>query len=242
MTVGHSYQLLGEYLWVSDRTNEVGDLVVGNFVDESVAAQHEPIAAHDGQAPNIGSHRGLDAERARHDVAARMSASFFVGDVSRGDKLLHVAVIDRDALHAAESVAIGARVADVEQYEPLFGRTVERTRLGMQDGQRGDGGAHAGVCAVRPRRAVDRFVGFADCGCRCSFACGTVTQPLAKNARGECACDFAGLMSAHAVGNCKHLRFSDERVFVLGAHLAGVGGGTPSQLCHQSASRTMLPI
>ena len=37
-----------------------------------------------------------------------MSACFFVGDVPGSDELLHVAVVDRDALQASEAETVGA--------------------------------------------------------------------------------------------------------------------------------------
>ena len=38
MTIGHLDQLPGEALWVGNGTDEVADLVVGDFVDQAVAA------------------------------------------------------------------------------------------------------------------------------------------------------------------------------------------------------------
>ena len=72
--------------------------MVGNFVDQTVAAQHETIAAHDGQARHIAAHGGLNAQGAGDDVAAWVSACFFFGDVAGGNQFLHVAVVDSDAL------------------------------------------------------------------------------------------------------------------------------------------------
>ena len=61
MAVGHLDQYFGEHLRVFDRADEIGDFVVGNFVDQTVATQHETIAAHNGQAPRIAAHGGLNA-------------------------------------------------------------------------------------------------------------------------------------------------------------------------------------
>ena len=97
--------------------DEVGDVVVGGFVDEAIGAQHEPVATHDGQHLGIDAHGGLDAQGPRDDVSTRVVAGLGLGDVAGADQLLHVAVVDGDPAQAAVAHEVGAAVAHVHHGE-----------------------------------------------------------------------------------------------------------------------------
>ena len=70
--VGGGDQLVGGVLRVVDRGEHACDLVVGDLVDEAVAAQQEAVAADERQRPRVDADLRLDAERAGDDVAARV--------------------------------------------------------------------------------------------------------------------------------------------------------------------------
>ena len=108
MAVGEIHQLLGERLRILGVGNELTDLVIRHLVHQAVAAEHEAVAAHERQRPHVGTYVRLDAERASDDVATRVRARFLGGDVARGHQLLHVAVIDRDALQSSAAEPVRA--------------------------------------------------------------------------------------------------------------------------------------
>ena len=238
MSVGHVDQLLGEGLGIGDGSDEITDFVVRHLVDEAVAAQDESIAANDGEAPDVCAYRRLDAKRASDDVSARVSACLLVADVAGGHELLHITVVNRHALEAAEPEAVRTRIAHVDQHEALLVVGI----LGVQNRQSSEGGAHAGLRAIGPCCTEDGGVGLAHSGRSSGFACRAVAQALANNARRKCTGYLAGLVSAHAIGDSEHHRFGHERVLVLGTDAARIGGRAPPQVGHQPASRIVLPI
>jgi hypothetical protein len=92
--VGLGDELVGRGLWCVGGECDRRDLVVVDLVDQSIAAQDEPVAVHHRHQPRVDAHRRLDAERPRDDVAARMASRLVLGDVAGVDQFLHVAVID----------------------------------------------------------------------------------------------------------------------------------------------------
>ena len=92
--VGLGDELIGRGLWCVGGECDRRDLVVVDLVDQSIAAQDEPVAVHHRHQPRVDAHRRLDAERPRDDVAARMASRLVLGDVAGVDQFLHVAVID----------------------------------------------------------------------------------------------------------------------------------------------------
>ena len=180
------------------------------------------------------------------DVAARVGAGLVLADVTGVDQFLHVAVVERGSVQLAVAQEIGARVADVDQRE-----AGDIGFVGAEHHQRGQRGSHALVIGAGVRCLEDRGVGFDDGGDDDSDVAGTGSQPVADDARGDVAGDFAGLMSAHAIGDTEDHRLGDEGVFVPGAHLPDIGRRAPAHrrligerdvIAHYSASNTVLPI
>ena len=106
--VGRVDERVGGRLRVGRGEQDRGDVGVGHLVDQTVAAQHEPVAADEGQGPPVDADIGFDAERPRDDVAARMDAGLFLVDVTGGDQFLHVAVIDGDTPQTVVAEQVGA--------------------------------------------------------------------------------------------------------------------------------------
>ena len=106
--VGDADELVGGALWILGLDQHAGDVVVDHLVDEAVAAQHVPVATDDRQRPRVDTHRRLDPQRAGDDVATRMVAGLVAVDVSLGDELLHVAVVDRELAQLAVADQVGA--------------------------------------------------------------------------------------------------------------------------------------
>ena len=117
--VGHLDEPFGGPLRIVVRGQDVGDVLVGDLVDEAVAAQEEAVAADEGQRPGVDLDRRIDAEGAGDDVAARVVAGLVGGDVTGVDQLLHVAVVDRDPAQPLVAEQVGARVADVGEGQGL---------------------------------------------------------------------------------------------------------------------------
>ena len=101
-------ETVGGLLRVCEGGDCLEDVGVGDFVDKAVAAEQEPVATDEGQCPPVDFDVGLDAEGAGDDVAARVGAGFFFGDVAGRHQLLHVAVVNRDASQAAVAQQVGA--------------------------------------------------------------------------------------------------------------------------------------
>ena len=210
------------------------DDVVGHLVDEAVAAQHEPVGADDRHRPRVDADERLDAEGAGDDVAARVGAGLLARDRTLGDELLHEAVVDRHLAEAVVAQHVAARVADVRDREHL---AVVRV---VDDGDGGDGGAHAGLVEVLDRRVVDLDVRLVDR--RHEVVAGAQRvggQAGIEPVDRHLARDLTGEVATHAVGDDEQARADVEVVLVLGADLALVGSGSPAQRRHHWASSTV---
>jgi hypothetical protein len=203
-------RLGGGFRVVDVGVEDVADVVVADFVDETVAAQHEPVAADDRHRPRVDPHCRLDAEGAGDDVAAWVCAGLVAADRTLGHELLHEAVVDRELPQTAVPHDVDARVADVRDADRLAAERV------VDDGDRGDGGAHAGTVGVVERSVVDLDVRFVDRGHEVVEGVGPVDgETFAQPVHGHLAGDLAGQVAAHAVGDDEQPVTRVGVVFVL---------------------------
>ena len=219
------------------------DVDIVDFVDETVAAQQETVAADQRQRPPVDPNLGLDAECTSDDVAAWMIAGLVLGDVAGGDEFLHVAVVDGDTPESAVTEQVRARVTDVGEHERFarFGRNNRCDVAGIEvvdvrfrtsgvgigdDGDRGDGGTHALLARSGDRRAEDVAVGNPDRlddvgGGRRLLSLEQFTDPFDRDLAG----DLARFVAPHPVSDDEQPVGDQQVVLVLRSDLAGVGGG-----------------
>ena len=115
VAIGGSHQPIGGLLGVEDVGGEFADDRVEHLVDQTVGTQDEAVAGDDRHRPGVDPHDRLDAEGAGDDVAMGVRPRVRRRDLTRGDQLLHVGVVDAELGQTAPTHGIGPRITHVDQ-------------------------------------------------------------------------------------------------------------------------------
>lgn len=102
--VGRGDQHLNRPLGLRLRSEQAGELIRTEFVEQTVAAQQQPVARGGDQLPGINGDVGLDAEGAGDHVALRVGRRLVLGEATLAHEGLDQAVVLGDL---TEPVGVG---------------------------------------------------------------------------------------------------------------------------------------
>ena len=79
---GSAHEFVGSILWRRRGLQDLVDLVVVDFTEESVAAEDVAVAHDRNQFPGVDEDLVVDTERPSHDVALRVHGGFGSGETT----------------------------------------------------------------------------------------------------------------------------------------------------------------
>ena len=201
---------------VGHRRQHLADLLRGQFVGQSVAAQQEPVTPDGLDPPQVdGDPRG-HAEGAGEDVPVGVDGRLGRGQLARPDHLLGQAVVGGDLGQLSFVEAVGTGVTHVDQGQHVLAVLVDQ-------GHRREGGPHAPQLGILLAALPDHGIGLGD-RLGQARAGGLAPEGHRQGVDGQPRRHLAAGVAAHAVGHGEEVRRLDGQVLVDRADQTGVGG------------------
>ena len=228
------HQLPGGVVGVGQPPQDGCDLVVGDLVGQPVTAQEQAVPGVGEDLPHVRLDLGTHPQHAGEDVALGMDGGLVQAEPSFPHEVLHQAVILGEAAQLALLEQIGARVADVDDDQPVLA-------VHLDEGDRGQGGAHAPQVGIVLSAVPNGPIGLLDRGdqtFRGAIALEVHPQSLDRREGRH----LAAAVATHAVSHGEQRFGYDEVVLVVAANPAGVGGRPEAESRHATlTSRAPAP-
>ena len=110
---GSAHEFVSGILWRRRGLQNLVDLVVVDFTEESVAAEDVAVAHDRNQLPGVDEDLVVDTERPSHDVALRVHGGFGSGETTIANERFDQAVVLGVLMQAGVGKPVEPAVADV---------------------------------------------------------------------------------------------------------------------------------
>ena len=97
----------------------LGNIGIGNFIDQTIAAQHIPGTNGDRECVCFNIDLGINTQRTGNNVATRVRARLIYGNNALINKLLYVTVVFRQTRQCLFMPYVHARVAHVRHHNAV---------------------------------------------------------------------------------------------------------------------------
>jgi hypothetical protein len=208
-------------LRVLDRQRLVQGVAAAHRPGQAVGAQQVAVAAARLAHRQVELDAAAAVQRAGDQRPLRVAARLVLADPPLLDQLGDQRVVGGDLAELAVAQQVAARVADVDQPQPLAGEQHrgERRAHAVQAGVAGD---HVAQVLVRRGRRLPQGVE--------QVGAGVVVVQRCQGGDRDGAGDLPGRVAAHAVGDGQHARAGVDAVLVALPQEADVGAGGEAQI------------
>ena len=227
MGAGGPDEQVGGDLRVGHGVQDLGDLGLIEFVGQSVAAEDEPVPPGRLDPPQVDGHVVGHAQGAGQDVPVRMHGGLGLAELAAAHHLLGQAVVDGDLRQLSVVVAVGARVAHVDEGDDVAVVLVDQ-------GGGGEGGAHATQLGVVEAVLEHHPVGLGD-GLGQPRPGGLGAEGAGQGVDGQAGRHLPAGVAPHAVGHGEQCPRLDREVLVDRSDQSGVGCRSRTEQRHVSA-------
>ena len=212
-------ELVSAALRVLVTLQDVFDFVILKHARQAVGAKHQAVAIAHHELVQIGLGARVAAKRSSDDRALRVGFGLFCRDLALFDEVGYEAVVACDLLKPAVVEQVGARVANLCDYQVVF----------LQDGG-GAGGSHARAAKASASCANDGDVRLFDSLTQ-RVGVGVLRCAFGDGVDGDFGSNLTSCVSAHAVAYHVQRWGDGEGVFVVLAHAAHIGAAAEGCAC-----------